>query len=88
MIRGKKIKRKHGRIGNSSGEGARQVLLSNKKRGEAEEIAMKITYFEINEIHHLGRNTEGESFYSMQILIFIPALKRNWRQIEKDSTEY
>ncbi|KTE92539.1 ferredoxin [Desulfitobacterium hafniense] len=36
------------RLGNSSGEGARQVLLSNSKRQEIEEIAGKITYFEMN----------------------------------------
>ncbi len=36
------------RQGNISGEGARQVLLSNSKRLEAEEIARSITYFEMN----------------------------------------
>lgn len=36
------------RLGNSSGEGARQVLLSQAKRREAEELAARITYFELN----------------------------------------
>lgn len=36
------------RLGNSSGEGARQVLLSRTKRLEAEAIAAKVTYFELN----------------------------------------
>lgn len=36
------------RIGNSSGEAARQVLLSRSKRLEAEAIAEKVTYFELN----------------------------------------
>ncbi|AFQ42861.1 ASKHA domain-containing protein [Desulfosporosinus meridiei] len=36
------------RLGNSSGEAARQVLLSRTKRLEAEEIARKVTYFELN----------------------------------------
>lgn len=36
------------RLGNSSGEAARQVLLSRTKRLEAEAIADKVTYFELN----------------------------------------
>ncbi|HBV87857.1 MAG TPA: ferredoxin [Desulfosporosinus sp.] len=36
------------RLGNSSGEAARQVLLSRTKRLEAEAIAEKVTYFELN----------------------------------------
>lgn len=36
------------RLGNSSGEAARQVLLSRTKRREAEDIAGKVTYFELN----------------------------------------
>ncbi|GAB6175073.1 hypothetical protein JCM15765_45510 [Paradesulfitobacterium aromaticivorans] len=36
------------RLGNSSGEGARQVLLSQSKRREAEALAVRITYFELN----------------------------------------
>lgn len=36
------------RLGNSSGEAARQVLISHTKRLEAEEIASKVTYFELN----------------------------------------
>lgn len=36
------------RLGNSSGEGARQVLLSQSKRREAETLAANITYFELN----------------------------------------
>jgi len=36
------------RLGNSSGEAARQVLLSRSKRLEAEGIAGKVTYFELN----------------------------------------
>ncbi|MDI6813038.1 MAG: ASKHA domain-containing protein [Desulfitobacteriaceae bacterium] len=36
------------RLGNSSGEGARQVLLSQAKRKEAETLAATITYFELN----------------------------------------
>ncbi|KLU58587.1 hypothetical protein CEB3_c46030 [Peptococcaceae bacterium CEB3] len=36
------------RLGNSSGEGARQALLSRAKRLEAEAICGKLTYFELN----------------------------------------
>lgn len=36
------------RLGNSSGEAARQVLLSRAKRFEAEDLAGKVTYFELN----------------------------------------
>ena len=36
------------RLGNSSGEAARQVLLSRSKRLEVEAIAEKVTYFELN----------------------------------------
>ncbi|AFM40056.1 putative metal-binding protein [Desulfosporosinus acidiphilus SJ4] len=36
------------RLGNSSGEAARQVLISRSKRREAETIASKVTYFELN----------------------------------------
>lgn len=36
------------RLGNSSGEGARQVLLSAEKRRDLERIAGNITYFELN----------------------------------------
>lgn len=36
------------RLGNSSGEGARQVLISRSKRLEAETIASQVTYFELN----------------------------------------
>lgn len=36
------------RLGNSSGEAARQVLISRTKRNEAEAIASKVTYFELN----------------------------------------
>ncbi|WP_206811200.1 ASKHA domain-containing protein [Paradesulfitobacterium ferrireducens] len=36
------------RLGNSSGEGARQVLMSQSKRREAEALAARITYFELN----------------------------------------
>ena len=35
-------------IGNSAGAGARLALLSISKRQEAEELARKITYFEMN----------------------------------------
>lgn len=36
------------RLSNGSGEGARRVLLSDRKRLEAEEIAAKMTYIELN----------------------------------------
>jgi uncharacterized 2Fe-2S/4Fe-4S cluster protein (DUF4445 family) len=36
------------RLGNSSGEGARLVLISGDSRREAEKIARSITYFELN----------------------------------------
>ncbi|MFZ5946184.1 MAG: ASKHA domain-containing protein [Bacillota bacterium] len=36
------------KIGNSSGEGAKLALLSQEKRQEMEEVAKKITYFEMN----------------------------------------
>lgn len=63
------------RLGNSSGEGARQVLLSNSKRWEAEQIAMTITYFELNSNPSFMDKYKGSLFLPHTNLDFFPSVK-------------
>jgi uncharacterized 2Fe-2S/4Fe-4S cluster protein (DUF4445 family) len=63
------------RIGNSSGEGARQVLLSNSKRLEAEEIARSITYFELNANQEFMNRFVSSKFLPHTNLDYYPTVK-------------
>lgn len=63
------------RLGNSSGEGARQVLLSNQKRREIEEIAKKITYFEMNANNLFMEKYGGSRFLPHTNLELFPSVK-------------
>jgi len=63
------------RLGNSSGEGARQVLLSNRKRLEAEEIAGRITYFELNANQQFMNKFVSSKFLPHTNLDYFPTVK-------------
>ncbi len=63
------------RLGNSSGEGARQVLLSNRKRLEAEEIVRRITYFELNASQQFMNKFAGSKFLPHTNLDYYPTVK-------------
>lgn len=62
-------------LGNSSGEGARLVLLSNEKRLEAEEIATRITYFELNANNAFFNKFGGSKFLPHTNLDYYPTVK-------------
>ncbi len=64
------------RLGNSSGEAARQVLLSRVKRLEAEEIAAKVTYFELNANTAFMEKFSGSKFLPHTDLDRYPSVKR------------
>lgn len=64
------------RLGNSSGEGARLVLLSNQKRMEAETIARNITYFELNASQVFMNKFIGSKFLPHTNLDYFPTVKR------------
>lgn len=66
---------KMARLGNSSGEGARQVLLSNQKRLEAEEIARRITYFELNANQQFMNKFVSSKFLPHTNLDYFPTVK-------------
>jgi uncharacterized 2Fe-2S/4Fe-4S cluster protein (DUF4445 family) len=63
------------RLGNSSGEGARQVLLSRTKRLEAEAIAAKVTYFELNANPAFMEKFVGSKFLPHTDLARYPSVK-------------
>lgn len=63
------------RLGNSSGEGARLVLLSNQKRAEAEEIARRITYFELNANQQFMNKFISSKFLPHTNLDYFPSVK-------------
>ncbi|AFL99618.1 hypothetical protein Desde_1189 [Desulfitobacterium dehalogenans ATCC 51507] len=63
------------RLGNSSGEGARQVLLSNEKRREIEQIANKITYFEMNANNMFMDKYCGSRFLPHTNMDLFPSVK-------------
>lgn len=67
------------RLGNSSGEAARQVLLSRAKRLEAEEIAAKITYFELNANAAFMDKFSGSKFLPHTDLERYPSVKSRLR---------
>lgn len=62
-------------LGNSSGEGARQVLLSNQRRLEAEEIAERITYFELNSSQTFMNKFISSKFLPHTNLDYFPTVK-------------
>lgn len=68
------------RLGNSSGEGARQVLLSNQKRLEAEEIARRITYFELNASQQFMNRFAGSKFLPHTNLDYYPTVKEKLKR--------
>lgn len=68
------------RLGNSSGEGARQVLLSNQKRQAAEKIAAKITYFEMNADANFMEKYAGSKFLPHTNLEMYPSVKEKLQQ--------
>jgi uncharacterized 2Fe-2S/4Fe-4S cluster protein (DUF4445 family) len=63
------------RLGNSSGEAARQVLLSRAKRLEAEAIAAKVTYFELNANNAFMEKFSGSKFLPHTDLDRYPSVK-------------
>jgi len=63
------------RLGNSSGEAARQVLLSRSKRMEAEAIAAKVTYFELNANTTFMEKFRGSKFLPHTDLARYPSVK-------------
>ena len=63
------------RLGNSSGEAARQVLLSRAKRLEAEAIAAKVTYFELNANPAFMEKFSGSKFLPHTDLDRYPSVK-------------
>ncbi|MGB9903897.1 MAG: ASKHA domain-containing protein [Desulfotomaculales bacterium] len=64
------------RLGNSSGEGARRVLLSARRRLEAEEIAAKITYIELNARQDFMHKFISSRFLPHTNLDYFPSVKR------------
>lgn len=68
------------RLGNSAGEGARQVLLSNQKRLEAEEIARRVTYFELNASREFMSRFVGSKFLPHTNLDYFPTVKARLRE--------
>lgn len=69
------------RLGNSSGEGARLVLLSNQKRLEVEEIAHRITYFELNANQEFMNKFVGSKFLPHTNLDYFPTVKAKMAQL-------
>jgi len=68
------------RLGNSSGEGARLVLLSRRKKREAEEIAGKITYFELNASDVFMRKFVGSRFLPHTDLSLFPSVRAKFEK--------
>ncbi|WP_279327850.1 ASKHA domain-containing protein [Desulfallas sp. Bu1-1] len=63
------------RLGNSSGEGARLVLISDQSRREAEEISRGITYFELNASEVFMNKFVGSKFLPHTNLDYYPTVK-------------
>ncbi len=70
LHRGKMI-----RLGNSSGEGARQVLLSSDKRRDIESIAKNITYFELNANQTFMNKFVSSKFLPHTNMDYFPTVK-------------
>lgn len=68
------------RLGNSSGEGARLVLMSRQKRLEAEQIGRSITYFELNANQDFMNKFVGSKFLPHTNLDFFPSVKARLAQ--------
>ncbi|AGL01352.1 ASKHA domain-containing protein [Desulfoscipio gibsoniae] len=68
------------RLGNSSGEGARLVLLSEESRLEAEQIARNITYFELNANEVFMNKFVGSKFLPHTNLDYYPTVKEKMSQ--------
>ncbi|TYO97833.1 ASKHA domain-containing protein [Desulfallas thermosapovorans] len=68
------------RLGNSSGEGARLVLLSEESRLEAEDIARNITYFELNANEVFMNKFVGSKFLPHTNLDYYPTVKEKMIQ--------
>ncbi len=63
------------RLGNSSGEGARLVLISNQCRKKVEDIVRSITYFELNASEVFMNKFVGSKFLPHTNLDFYPTVK-------------
>lgn len=63
------------RLGNSSGEGARQVLLSSDKRKDIETIAKNITYFELNANQTFMNKFVSSKFLPHTNMDYFPTVK-------------
>jgi len=63
------------RLGNSSGEGARLALISNRCRREAEELLRTITYFELNASEAFMNRFVGSKFLPHTNLDYYPTVK-------------
>ncbi|HUW66336.1 MAG TPA: ASKHA domain-containing protein [Spirochaetia bacterium] len=66
------------RLGNSSGEGARLVLISRRKLREAEELAGKITYFELNASDVFMQKFVGSRFLPHTDLSLFPSVREKF----------
>lgn len=62
-------------LGNSSLEGARQVLISEEKLQEVEEIASRITYFELNVNQSFMNKFVGSRFLPHTNLDYYPSVR-------------
>jgi len=62
-------------LGNSSLEGARQVLLSIDRLLEAEKIATRITYFELNSSQEFMNKFVGSKFFPHTNLDYYPTVR-------------
>lgn len=63
------------RLGNSSGEGARQTLLSREKRMAVENIAKNITYFELNANQTFMNKFVSSKFIPHTNMDYFPTVK-------------
>ncbi|MCF8011583.1 MAG: ASKHA domain-containing protein [Clostridiales bacterium] len=63
------------RLGNSSGEGARLVLISDQKRKDLEAITKNITYFELNASNVFMNKFVSSKFLPHTNLDFFPTVK-------------
>lgn len=64
------------RLGNSSGEGARLVLISNSCQKDVERIAGTITYFELNAKEEFMNRFVGSKFLPHTNLDYYPTVKQ------------
>ncbi len=71
---------KMNQLGNSSLEGARQVLLSVERLAELEEIASRITYFELNSSQKFMNRFVGSKFFPHTNLDYYPSVRDRLRE--------